>query len=66
MKALNQSTHDAKKHGDRFFAYVDVFHQLHYLDLVRKYIVREHYKDFMAFQDTEDRILYHVGKFLPN
>jgi hypothetical protein len=62
MNALGQPTHNAKKYGDKYFAYIDVFHQLHCLDLVRKYIFRDHYPSYIAFQDTDERILYHVGE----
>ncbi|KAI5865341.1 hypothetical protein GGS23DRAFT_594879 [Durotheca rogersii] len=58
--SLKQSTHNAKKLGDKYFASVDVFHQLHCLDLIRKYIFRNHYPDFMAFQDSEYAIFNHV------
>lgn len=63
MMSLKQPTHNAKKLGDKYFAYVDVFHQLHCLDLVRKYTFRDHYPDFMAFQDSEDIIFNHVGEY---
>ncbi|KAK0122265.1 hypothetical protein ONS95_010515 [Cadophora gregata] len=60
MNALGQPTHNAKRYGDKYFAYIDVFHQLHCLDLVRKYIFRGYYPSYIAFQDTEERILFHV------
>ena len=63
MRALGQPTDNAKRFGEKYFAYVDVFHQLHCLDLVRKYRYRDYYPDYIAFQDDEDVITYHVGKF---
>lgn len=62
MNALGQPIHNAKRYGDKYFAYIDVFHQLHCLDLVRKYIFRDYYPSYIAFQDTEERILFHVGE----
>jgi len=62
MNALGQPIHNAKRYGDKYFAYIDVFHQLHCLDLVRKYIFRDYYHSYIAFQDTEEQIFFHVGK----
>ncbi|KAF9882665.1 hypothetical protein FE257_005659, partial [Aspergillus nanangensis] len=60
MKALGESTHQAAKVGTKYFAVVEVFHQLHCVDLIRKYIHRDDYRDYMAFQDDEETILAHV------
>ncbi|KAG9236248.1 hypothetical protein BJ875DRAFT_337318, partial [Amylocarpus encephaloides] len=46
--------------GDGYIGYIDVFHQLHCLDLIRKYIYRAGYPDHADFQDTPERILWHV------
>lgn len=46
----------------KYFAMVGVAHQLHCVDLIRKYIWRDHYPDYLAFQDEESTIHEHVGK----
>ncbi|PLB55081.1 hypothetical protein P170DRAFT_432620 [Aspergillus steynii IBT 23096] len=60
MDALKEPKENATKLGDKYFAVVEVFHQLHCVDLIRKYIHRDNYPDYMAFQDPESTVLAHV------
>lgn len=61
MKRLNEPTQNAYAHNGKYFALVDGFHQLHCVDLVRKYIYGESYPECIAFDDSERTISYHVG-----
>lgn len=61
MKRLNEPTQNAYAYNGKYFALVDGFHQLHCVDLVRKYIYRDSYPEYTAFHDTEKTISYHVG-----
>lgn len=61
MKRLNEPTQNAYTHNGKHFALVNDFHQLHCVDLVRKYVYRDSYPEYMAFHDTEKTVSYHAG-----
>ncbi|KAE8332388.1 hypothetical protein BDV39DRAFT_200012 [Aspergillus sergii] len=60
MDALGEPKENATKLGNRYFALVEVFHQLHCVELVRKFVHRDDYPDEMAFEDPEADILEHI------
>lgn len=41
---------------------LEVFHQLHCLDLLRKYSYREHYTSWGDVADDPDKLRLHMGK----
>jgi hypothetical protein len=45
-----------------YYATVEVFHQLHCLDITRKFIWRDHYQDVDTFQNPPEIVWKHVGK----
>lgn len=62
MNRINESTQNAYKLNGKYFALVAAFHQLHCVDLLRKYIYRESYLEYIAFHDSESMISNHVGE----
>lgn len=62
MNALGESTSNAKSKNGRYYAMVEVFHQLHCLNLIRKYTWRHLYRDDKSFQTTRGYLWEHVGK----
>jgi hypothetical protein len=65
MAAINHPTRDAKGFNGSFFALVEVYHELHCLNLVRKYVRRDEYSHDVSFQGTmEEDILSHVGRYM--
>lgn len=47
-------------------AAVEVFHQLHCLNLLRQYIYRDYYKEIYSdIQEEEQGLKGHVGKYKP-
>lgn len=63
MKRLEEPTENAFGHNGKYFAIVDGFHQLHCVDLLRKYIYRENYPDYIAFHGSTSMVSWHVGMF---
>ncbi|CEJ81373.1 hypothetical protein VHEMI01504 [[Torrubiella] hemipterigena] len=64
MKRINQPIENAYGHDGKYFAFVEVFHQLHCLNLVRKFIHRESYPDYTSFHDDPGMVDYHVDHCL--
>lgn len=58
---IDQRIEDAAGIDGKYFAIISVAHQLHCVDLIRKYMFREHYPDYPAFKDSESMIVEHVG-----
>lgn len=58
---IGESIENATMFKDKYFAMVGVFHQLHCVDLIRKYLFREYYPTYSAFEDSEATVLEHVG-----
>ncbi|KAI8950912.1 hypothetical protein F4801DRAFT_316835 [Xylaria longipes] len=61
MMAINQSLKTAKGINRGYYAMVEVYHELHCLNLIRKFIWRDEYSEDMAFQGTKDEVMNHVG-----
>ncbi|KAH0172975.1 hypothetical protein KCU67_g1499, partial [Aureobasidium melanogenum] len=64
VKALGQSLDDAVNLDERYFALPEYYHQMHCLDIVRRFIRREHYPDFTIFRGSDQSVLEHVGMCL--
>ncbi|RYC60359.1 hypothetical protein CHU98_g5851 [Xylaria longipes] len=60
MMAINQSLKTAKGINRGYYAMVEVYHELHCLNLIRKFIWRDEYSEDMAFQGTKDEVMNHV------
>ena len=59
MDETRKPTKGTKGH---YFATVEVYHQLHCLDITRKYIWRDYYQDVDTFQAPPDMVWEHVSK----
>lgn len=63
MEAIGQSTDTAKGFNGSYYALVEVYHELHCLNLIRKYIWRDEYQEDISFRAMQDQdILGHVGE----
>jgi hypothetical protein len=62
MGRLGHTVEGAARQGKSYIALVEVFHQIHCVDMIRKFIFREHYPDWNALQGPSQGILDHVGK----
>jgi len=59
---MGQNPDTSASNGDgKYFAMVEVFHQLHCLDLIRKHNFRVYYSDFVSFSNGEAETFEHVG-----
>lgn len=63
LDSFDRTTKPSKGINDHYYATVEVFHQLHCLDITRKFIWRNHYGHVDTFQDPPEMIWEHVGKF---
>lgn len=59
---MNETKKPTKGTNGHYFATVEVYHQLHCLDITRKYIWRDYYQDVDTFQDPPEMVWEHVGK----
>lgn len=64
MKALNESQVGAASKDGQYFAMIEVFHQLHCLNMIRKYVWRDYYQHDATFHDEEHMIQMHIGECL--
>jgi hypothetical protein len=65
MAAIHQPSENAKRVNGSYYALVEVYHELHCLNLVRKYIWRDDYSEDISFQGPESQVLEHVGQLTP-
>ena len=63
LEAFDKNTKPTKGKDGHYYATVEVFHQLHCLDITRKFIWRDHYSHVDTFQDPPDMVWEHVGKY---
>lgn len=66
LRAYDPTELPSKGMGSHYYATVEVYHQLHCLDITRKFIWRDHYKHVDTFQDPPEMVWEHVGEFLPH
>ncbi|KAG4257534.1 hypothetical protein FPRO03_13907 [Fusarium proliferatum] len=59
---FDASTEPTKGVGNHYYATVEIFHQLHCLDITRKFIWRENYQHVDTFQNPPDIVWKHVGR----
>ncbi|KAL1840111.1 hypothetical protein VTK73DRAFT_3844 [Phialemonium thermophilum] len=60
MDQLGHSTEGAAKQGDSYVALVEVFHYMHCIDFIRKYVFREHYPNWVTLDGAPEAVLGHV------
>ena len=65
LQAFDATTKPTKGFDDHYYATVEVFHQLHCLDITRKFIWRDHYQHVDTFKNPPDVVWKHVGKLDP-
>lgn len=63
LASFDPVTKPSKGTNDHYYATVEVFHQLHCLDITRKFIWRNHYGHVDTFQDPPEMVWEHVGEF---
>lgn len=64
MAAIHQSSDNAKGVNGSYYALIEVYHQLHCLNLIRKYLWRSYYSEDISFQRTgASQIWEHVGEY---
>lgn len=63
LEAFDPTSKPSKGIEGHYYATVEVYHQLHCLDITRKFIWRDHYQHVDTFQDPPDMLWEHVGKF---
>ena len=62
VRALGQSLDEAVNLDGLYFALPEYYHQMHCLDIIRRFIRRPQYSDFVIFQRSEEEVMGHVGK----
>lgn len=62
LQSFDPTTKPSKSVNGHYYATVEVYHQLHCLDITRKFIWRDHYKHVDTFQDPPEMVWEHVGK----
>lgn len=62
LQALDPTSEPTKGIDGYFYATVEVYHQLHCLDITRKFIFRDQYQHVNTFQDPPDTVWEHVGE----
>lgn len=61
LQRFDPTTKLTKGTGDHYYATVEVFHQLHCLDITRKFIWRDNYQHIDTFQDPPEIVIEHIG-----
>lgn len=62
LQSFDPTSKPSKGINGHYYATVEVFHQLHCLDITRKFIWRNHYEHVDTFQDPPKMVWEHVGK----
>ncbi|KAI0898665.1 hypothetical protein F4806DRAFT_459218 [Annulohypoxylon nitens] len=60
LQAFDPTSKPSKGTNGHYYATVEVYHQLHCLDITRKFIWRDHYQHVDTFQDPPEMIWEHV------
>ncbi|KAL8296282.1 hypothetical protein RB597_005629 [Gaeumannomyces tritici] len=60
LRRFDPTTKPTKGTRGHYYATVEMFHQLHCLDITRKYIWRDDYKNVDTFQNPPEIVLEHV------
>ncbi|KAI1156484.1 hypothetical protein F4825DRAFT_258594 [Nemania diffusa] len=60
LEAFDPTSKPSKGIEGHYYATVEVYHQLHCLDITRKFIWRDHYQHVDTFQDPPDMLWEHV------
>ncbi|KAK2616237.1 hypothetical protein QQS21_000872 [Conoideocrella luteorostrata] len=60
MRSLGHATEGAATHGNSYLALVEVFHHIHCIDFIRKYIFKEHYPNWRNLGGPHEAVLGHV------
>jgi len=63
VRALDQPVNEAVNIEGHYFALLEYYHQMHCLDIIRRYIWRDRYPDFRVFQASDDDLFWHIGEF---
>jgi hypothetical protein len=64
LQAYDPTSKPTKGVKGHYYATVEVHHQLHCLDITRKFIWREKYGHVVTFQDPPDMVWEHIGKLI--
>lgn len=62
LQSFDPTSKPSKGTNGHYYATVEVFHQLHCLDIIRKFIWRNNYGHVDTFQDPPEMVWEHVGK----
>lgn len=62
LQAFDPTSKLTKSIDGHYYATVEVYHQLHCLDITRKFIWRDQYQYVDTFQDPPEMVWEHVGK----
>ena len=62
LQSFDPTSKLSKGINDHYYATVEIYHQLHCLDITRKFIWRDYYGHVDIFQDPPDMIREHVGR----
>ncbi|KAK0637156.1 hypothetical protein B0T17DRAFT_520776 [Bombardia bombarda] len=62
LQSFDPTPKPSKKKDGHYYATVEVYHQLHCLDITRKFIWRDHYQHVDTFMDPPEMVWEHVGK----
>ena len=65
LQSFDPTPKPSKGIEDQYYATVEVYHQLHCLDITRKFIWRDHYAHVDTFQDPPEMVWEHVGVTRP-
>ncbi|KAI1121060.1 hypothetical protein F5Y10DRAFT_257088 [Nemania abortiva] len=60
LHAFDPTSKPTKSIEGHYYATVEVYHQLHCLDITRKFIWRDHYQHVDTFQDPPEMVWEHV------
>jgi hypothetical protein len=62
LQSFDLTSKPSKGINGHYYATVEVFHQLHCLDITRKFIWRNRYGHIDTFQDPPEMVWEHVGE----
>lgn len=62
LQSFDPTSKLSKGVDNHYYATVEIYHQLHCLDITRKFIWRDYYGHVDTFQDPPDMIWEHVGR----
>ena len=62
LQSFDPTSKLSKDVDNHYYATVEIYHQLHCLNITRKFIWRDHYEHVDTFQDSSDMIWEHVDR----